>query len=471
MKFENNNLKQVLKHNRPILTINRFENNDYDHYYSLSDNSEMKEWLIDLNGGFQEEIETSHLLRPKEKFLVQRGHLPTKLTQANKYFKITYTVSFKQYLINGYEDGLVLVWYQEKRDIIDKNRLIKSNSQNELLVKEARELLEEGENIEEYEYKNLQDDSFVIKHIEADTLNESLEEYMKQPEEPRLKHYYNIMWLHFILIGHSQAIINLLPLPERSMVICSSEDLTINFYDLVTGRTIYHIDLQTEARFIVYINIPKLKQEKIVLLSSLNSKIDIKLNEDSLSINTSTINFMDLKKVLFINNKFYLVQANTHLLVYTNDFRLEKDIPYPAYESFIDLIIYKQYFIFFSQDKKLHLCEIINDKLIRLFSMNIGKKTVSNLMLIDSILYMTNLDGTIYTINVEGELRLYWNRKTMMEEEKVSVAFNKFLMSKKAKKKRGKSAKRKGIKIGVKKTSPSKSPKKKNLPPIKAKAK
>lgn len=470
MKFANNNLKPILKHNRPILTINRFENNDDDHYYSLSDNSEMKNWLIDSNGAFQEELETYYLLRPKEQFLVQRGHLATKLTQSSKYFKITYTISFKQFIINGYEDGLLLVWKQEKRDIIDKNRLIKFNSQTELIVKEARELINEGENAKQYEPDYLEDDPIANYNIEAEALNTSLEQYMKQPEEPTLKDYFNIMWLHFILIGHTQAIINLLPIPEKNMLISSSEDLTINFYDLASGRTLYHIDLQTEARFIVYINIPKPKLEKIILLASPNNKIDIKLNPDSLGINTSTINFLDLKKVVFFNKKFYLVQSHTHLLIYTMDFKLEKEIPYPAFESFIDLIIYNQYFIFFSSDKKLHLCEMINDKLVRLFSMVIGQKTVSNIMLIDSLLYMTNLDGNIYTLDIEGELMLYWNRKTMMEEEKVSVAFNKFLMSKKAKKKRGKSGKRKGVNSSVKRTRPSKSPpKKKILPPLQKK--
>lgn len=466
MKFSNENLREEVNHSRPIVSLNQFENNDNDHFYSLSDNSELKEWTIDSLGNFIEEIETAHLYRPNEEFLTKQGHLPTKKLQSHKYFKITYSISFKHFLVNGYEDGLILVWCQEKRVLIDKKRLKKYASCSNFSLGEVLEIINKGGELK-YEPPRLQDDSFTLTHNETNILNQSLEQYMKEPEKILSKGYYNIMWLHFILLGHTQTIIYLIYLPEKNMLITSSDDLTMRFFDMTSGKQVYNITLQTEARFLVYIDKPK--QEKLVVLTSQNNKIEIKFGQDSLNVNTFNLPFSDIRKVLYFNKKYYLIQYTTQMLIYTFDFQLEKEIQYSKYEVFIDMIPYKNYFIFFSNDKKLHMCELVNAKLNRMFVIDIGRNTVSNLMLIDSILYMTSKDGCIYSLNVNKELELYWNRKSMADEETISIAYNKYLSSRKGMKKgkgkgKGAKGKNKTAKASSKPKSLSKSsPKKKEV--------
>ena len=46
MEFSNCHVSTLLTHSSSILLMSQFKNNDEDHFYSLSDNGEMKEWLL-----------------------------------------------------------------------------------------------------------------------------------------------------------------------------------------------------------------------------------------------------------------------------------------------------------------------------------------------------------------------------------------------------------------------------------------
>ena len=47
MEFSNIHVSTFLTHTSSILVMSQFKNNDEDHFFSLSDNGEMKEWLLE----------------------------------------------------------------------------------------------------------------------------------------------------------------------------------------------------------------------------------------------------------------------------------------------------------------------------------------------------------------------------------------------------------------------------------------
>jgi hypothetical protein len=45
MNFSAKNVKPIVEHSNSILTIHQFENNEDDHFISVSADSELKEWV------------------------------------------------------------------------------------------------------------------------------------------------------------------------------------------------------------------------------------------------------------------------------------------------------------------------------------------------------------------------------------------------------------------------------------------
>ena len=133
MEFNNMRVKKVLSHSSCILYINFFTNNDEEHFYSLSNNGQLKEWLLNPNGSITL-IETSYLLRPGSEYLDYIGYPPTENTTNGHNIIISALTVADNLLFCGYEDGLVLVWRQERRDVVDLN-IIKSWKRSRTMVK------------------------------------------------------------------------------------------------------------------------------------------------------------------------------------------------------------------------------------------------------------------------------------------------------------------------------------------------
>ena len=71
MEFSNCHVSTLLTHSSSILLMSQFKNNDEDHFYSLSDNGEMKEWLLlaeDRSQISKIEIESFKIKRPSDQF-------------------------------------------------------------------------------------------------------------------------------------------------------------------------------------------------------------------------------------------------------------------------------------------------------------------------------------------------------------------------------------------------------------------
>ena len=101
-----------------------------------------------------------------------------------------------------------------------------------------------------------------------------------------------------------------------------------------------------------------------------------------------------------------------------------------------------------------------NNRMIELFHIKFGLNKVTNLIYINNILYITNADKNIYSIDVNTEYELFEERVEMKKEEKFCDAFNVYYelhKNKRKKKKKGKKGKGKAKK---KSASPAKKKKK-----------
>ena len=70
-------VKKILNHSSCIIYIGFFKDNDKEHFYSLSNNGQLKEWLLNLDGSIIL-LETSYLLRPGSEYLDYIGFPPTQ---------------------------------------------------------------------------------------------------------------------------------------------------------------------------------------------------------------------------------------------------------------------------------------------------------------------------------------------------------------------------------------------------------
>ena len=117
MEFSNLHVQSLITHQSPILHIGHFDNNDDDHFFSLSDNSELKEWILPSSPNTNAtELESNFLHRPCQNFLSSLGHVQTKKNHSNPLLnemRITSSLLYENLMFFGYEDGLVLEWTQE----------------------------------------------------------------------------------------------------------------------------------------------------------------------------------------------------------------------------------------------------------------------------------------------------------------------------------------------------------------------
>ena len=172
-------------------------------------------------------------------------------------------------------------------------------------------------------------------------------------------------------------------------------------------------------------------------------------------------------KIIFINNNFYLLGKKGTCVVFNNNFEDEKKVSYHKAIPIYDIIQFKKYFVIFTADFKMTVVDFNFDlnRMTEFFYIKFGVNKVTNLIYINNILYITNADKNVYSIDVNMEYELYEERVEMIKEEKFSNAFNVYYelhKSKRKKKKKGKKGKGKA----KKKTA---SPEKKKASPAKKK--
>ena len=564
MEFNDMRVKKLLTHSSCILYIGFFKNNDEEHFYSLSNNGELKEWLLNPNGSVIL-LETCYLLRPGSEYLDYIGFPPTE-NSANGHNIIISSINVADNLLFcGYEDGLVLVWNQERRNVVDLNT-IKSWKRSRTIVKQDKTLMqemfgkgkdtsnekggvimynendddeenenddnEENENNNNNESKSISEKSNekntkvnnkinnnVLDKIESTYMNKSLlyegptlskkyldfinidnvvkahnenliregkyridditlfnlpddikyykssmvEEFMKTKDEVvigeydfKYKHksYTNMFWLKYLFIHQKQEITYLFYYNYKDLhiLLSSSKDGSICCYNIDNGELIYTFNISDYIKYACFCKeIPKSKRiipkTHITLLCNSPRKIFLNLTKEKpINMNTYDFNYNDFTKIIYINNNFYLLGKRGNCIVFNNNFEDEKKVLYHKAIPLYDIIQFKKNFVIFTADFNMVLVDFNFDlsRMIELFYIKFGMNRVTNLIYINNILYITNADKNIYSIDVNTEYELYEERIEMIKEDKFCDAFNVFYelhKNKRKKKKKGKKGK------------------------------
>ena len=585
MEFNDMRVKKLLTHSSCILYIGFFKNNDEEHFYSLSNNGQLKEWLLNPDGSIIL-LETCYLLRPGSEYLDYIGFPPTE-NSANGHNIIISSINVADNLLFcGYEDGLVLVWNQERRNVVDLNT-IKSWKRSRTIVKQDKTLMEEmfgkgkdtsnekggvimynendddeenenddneeNENNNNNESKSLSEKSNekntkvnnkinnnVLDKIESTYMNKSLlyegptlskkyldfinidnvvkahnenliregkyridditlfnlpddikyykssmvEEFMKTKDEVvigeydfKYKHksYTNMFWLKYLFIHQKQEITYLFYYNYKDLhiLLSSSKDGSICCYNIDNGELIYTFNISDYIKYACFCKeIPKSKRiipkTHITLLCNSPRKIFLNLTKEKpINMNTYDFNYNDFTKIIYINNNFYLLGKRGNCIVFNNNFEDEKKVLYHKAIPLYDIIQFKKYFVIFTADFNMVLVDFNFDlsRMIELFYIKFGMNRVTNLIYINNVLYITNADKNIYSIDVNTEYELYEERIEMIKEDKFCDAFNVFYelhKNKRKKKKKGKKGKgkKKSASPAKKKASPAKKKKK-----------
>ena len=587
MEFNDMRVKKLLTHSSCILYIGFFKNNDEEHFYSLSNNGQLKEWLLNPDGSIIL-LETCYLLRPGSEYLDYIGFPPTENTANGHNIIISAINVADNLLFCGYEDGLVLVWNQERRNVVDLNT-IKSWKRSRTIVKQDKTMMEqmfgkgkdtsnekegviiyneneddneENENDNEENENNNNDSKSIsqrsenknskinnnnnnlnnnaLDKIESTYMNKSLlyegptiskkyldfinidnvvkahnenliregkyridditlfnlpddikyykstmvEEFMKTKDEAvigeydfKYKHksYTNMFWLKYLFIHQKQEITYLFYYNYKDLhiLLSSSKDGSICCYNIDNGELIYTFNISDYIKYACFCKeIPKSKRiipkTHITLLCNSPRKIFLNLTKEKpINMNTYDFNYNDFTKIIYINNNFYLLGKRGNCIVFNNNFEDEKKVLYHKAIPLYDIIQFKKYFVIFTADFNMVLVDFNFDlsRMIELFYIKFGMNRVTNLIYINNVLYITNADRNIYSIDVNTEYELYEERVEMMKEEKFCDAFNVFYelhKNKRKKKKKGKKgkAKKKSASPAKKKASPAKKKKK-----------
>ena len=575
-------VKKIISHSTCILHIGFFTNNDEEHFYSLSNNGELKEWLLNPDGSILL-IETSYLLRPGSEYLDYIGYPPTENSSNGHNIIISTITVADNLLFCGYEDGLVLVWRQERRDVVDLN-IIKSWKRSRTIVKRQEENIDENNssyiNEKNYKEKKKQNNNSKYSQIEEkeeeeeeneskinnsnilsnhssnninktesnknldlninNNLNKSnsssnnilnlyegptmsqkyrnyvdkenikkayrenfvregkyridditlfslkddlifykssmVEEFQKMKEEVvigendfkyKYKNYSNIFWLKYLFINQTQEISFLFyyNYQDNHILLSASKNGSIMCYNIDNGDLLYSFNVTDYVKYVcICKEVSKNKRVNkthLTLLCNSPHKIILNLTQEKpINMNTYDFKYNDFTKIIFNNNSFYLLGKRGECIVFNNNFENEQIVIYKKPIPLYDITQYKKYFLLFTSEFNMCLVEFNFEakKMNELFYIKFGLNKVTNLIYINDVLYITNADKNIYSIDFNVEYRLYEERIAMKKEEILSEEYNIYYelhKNKKKKKKKGKKGK------GGKKKSVSPAKKKK----------
>ena len=134
MLLPNKGVNLLFKQSSSLINIFHFDFNNPNHFLSLSDNSEIVEFLFVPEEEKFIEIEKFHLKRPDNDLLKQNGHV-VKHLKHDHYHKITQVLQFENFLILGYDDGLILVYQITKKQFAVIEKQIEKEAEEEKIMK------------------------------------------------------------------------------------------------------------------------------------------------------------------------------------------------------------------------------------------------------------------------------------------------------------------------------------------------
>ena len=246
-------------------------------------------------------------------------------------------------------------------------------------------------------------------------------------------------------------------------------------YNIDDGSLLYSFNISDYVKYVCFCK-EKTRNKRVgkthlTLLCNTPHKIFLNLTLDKpINMNTYDFKYNNFTKIVFNNNNFYLLGKRGECIVFNNNFEDEKEVFYKKPIPLYDIIQYQKNFLLFTSEFNMCLVEFNFDNKVmnELFYIKFGLNKVTNLIYINDVLYITNADKNIYSIDFNVEYRLYEERVAMKKEEKFSEEFNIYYelhKNKKKKKKKGKKgkgggAKKKAASPTKKKPSPAKKKKK-----------
>ena len=432
MLLPNKGVNLLFKNSSSILNIFHLDFNSPNHYLSLSDNSEVVEFLLVPEEEKIKEIEKFHIKRPDNELLQNNGHKIVHLKHG-QYHKITQVLQFENFMVLGYDDGLILVY-----------QIIKKQLENDFEKED-----EENENN-----------------------NHKLE-------------YFNSFSLYYILIGHLEEIVSFCYIPELKILISSSIDNSLKIFDFTTGQLTHFFKFDFIITKILYQNIAKKGDPKIVLtlLSQSPVKVLINLSANPITYNTHHFEHIDVCQLEKINDKFYglnskkikildknfeqegtLINLNNidfqYFTKYKNDFLIVDN------ENMVRMVTFK------IKEKNKAKEDSKNDKnkkknpkkeelpeeeektfesiIHTQFKFKVGEDNINGFYFINNFILAFCRDGSMYSINYDKIHESYENELMKIEDE-ISMKMMESIVNNKKSKKGKKDKKDKGKKDKKKK--------------------
>ena len=432
MLLPNKGVNLLFKHSSSILNIFHLDFNSPNHYLSLSDNSEVVEFLLVPEEEKIKEIEKFHIKRPDNELLKNNGHKIVHLKHG-QYHKITQVLQFENFMVLGYDDGLILVY-----------QIIKKQLENDFEKED-----EENENN-----------------------NHKLD-------------YFNSFSLYYILLGHLEEIVSFCYIPELKILISSSIDNSLKIFDFTTGQLTHFFKFDFIINKILYQNAAKKGDPKIVLtlLSQSPVKVLINLSANPITYNTHHFEHIDVCQLEKINDKFYglnskkikildknfeqegtLINLNNidfqYFTKYKNDFLIVDN------ENMVRMVTFK------IKEKNKAKEDSKNDKnkkknpkkeeppeeeektfesiIHTQFKFKVGEDNINGFYFINNFILAFCRDGSMYSINYDKIHESYENELMKIEDE-ISMKMMESMVNNKKSKKGKKDKKDKGKKEKKKK--------------------
>ena len=432
MLLPNKGVNLLFKHSSSILNIFHLDFNSPNHYLSLSDNSEVVEFLLVPEEEKIKEIEKFHIKRPDNELLKNNGHKIVHLKHG-QYHKITQVLQFENFMVLGYDDGLILVYQIIKTQL--ENNFEKENEENE-------------------------------------NNNHKLD-------------YFNSFSLYYILLGHLEEIVSFCYIPELKILISSSIDNSLKIFDFTTGQLTHFFKFDFIINKILYQNAAKKGDPKIVLtlLSQSPVKVLINLSANPITYNTHHFEHIDFCQLEKINDKFYglnskkikildknfeqegtLINLNNidfqYFTKYKNDFLIVDN------ENMVRMVTFK------IKEKNKAKEDSKNDKnkkknpkkeeppeeeekifesiIHTQFKFKVGEDNINGFYFINNFILAFCRDGSLYSINYDKIHESYENELMKIEDE-ISMKMMESMVNNKKSKKGKKDKKDKGKKDKKKK--------------------
>ena len=433
-----------IKHQNSIINIFHFENNHPTHFASLSEDGELIEWGFDLVQNSFVKMETCTLLRPSDDVLRKSKHKVLKIPK-NDYMCITRSISFKNFIALGYEDGLITLYQQciqniEKKET--KEEITKSPSKEE--HNDKVEQNEENEN-EEIEDKEENDDDNKKEENSNKVKEESapVEDIQTTTEDnktlDKVSCYSNYFNLHYVLLGHTQKITSLQYIESTNMLVSSSDSSIVKIYNMENGHSLYHFNLDSAIDYIIYFE--KKKDKFIGMISQEPYKLIINISKDPITYNHFTFKYNNISQILKSESGgFYLLGKSSIIYYFDSAFDFKEQYEDIEKTDYTYLCQYKKNLCVFDSYGYFRYIEMNKDKkaIITLFKIKFGEDAMTASFLVNGYYYLFACsDGTIYADDIDKEIEIYLQRKKMSEEDEFSNEMNLALENKKTKKGKG----------------------------------